>query len=76
MLQLHSSFKLNVTGHSNRKGFNSLNALVTAGCDKLVYDLVVNAAGSIHDAGIYQLSEVKAFLESRVSRQLCLADSA
>lgn len=60
----------------NRKGFNSLNVLVTAGCDKLIYDLVVNAPGSFHDAGIYQMSEVKAYLESRFPRQLCLADSA
>lgn len=60
----------------NRKGFNSLNVLVTAGCDKLIYDLVVNAPGSFHDAGIYQMSGVKAYLESRFPRQLCLADSA
>ena len=60
----------------NRKGFNSLNVLVTGGCDKLIYNLVYNAPGSYHDAGVYQMSGVKAYLESRFPRNICLGDSA
>ena len=60
----------------NRKGFNSLNVLVTGGSDKLIYDLVVNAPGSFHDAEIYQMSGIKAYMETRFPRNICLGDSA
>ena len=60
----------------NRKGFNSLNILATGGSDKLLYDLVVNAPGSFHDAAIYQMSGVKPYMESRFPRHICLGDSA
>ena len=55
----------------NRKGFNSLNVLVTGGCDKLVY----NAPGSYHDAGVYQMYAVKPYLESRFLRNISLGFS-
>ena len=60
----------------NRKGFNSLNVLMTGGFDKLIYDLVVNAPGSFHDAGIYQMSGVKAYMETRFPCNIYLGDSA
>ena len=46
----------------NRKGYNSLNVLLTAGIDHIIYDVVVTAPGSFHDAGIFEQSEVKGFL--------------
>ena len=60
----------------NRKGFNSLNVLVTGGFSGMIYDLVVTAPGSFHDAGIYHQSHVKAWLETKFPRRLCLGDSA
>ena len=42
-----------MTRSINRKGYPSLNVLVTGGPDKLIYDLVVKALGSFHDAAIY-----------------------
>ena len=60
----------------NRKGFNSLNVLVTGGFSGKIYDLVVTAPGSFHDAGIYHQSHVKAWLETKFPRRLCLGDSA
>ena len=56
----------------NRKGFNSLNVLVTEGCDKLVY----NAPESYHDAGVYQMYAVKPYLESRFLKNISLGVSA
>ena len=60
----------------NRKGWYSLNVLVTGGPDKKIYDLVVNAPGSFHDAAIWAMSAVKPFLERRFPREHCLADSS
>jgi hypothetical protein len=59
----------------NRRGYNSLNVLVTGGIDRLIYDLVVNAPGSFHDAAVYQMSDIKPYLESRFPR-VCLGDAA
>ena len=60
----------------NRKGFPSLNGSVVGGFDKLIYDVVPNIAGSMHDATSYRLSEFKAYLESRYPREICLGDKA
>ena len=49
---------------------------MTGGSDKLIYDLVVNAPGSFHNAGIYQMSGVKAYMETRFPHNNCLGDSA
>ena len=37
-----------------------------------IYNLVVKAPGSFHDAVIYQMSGVKAYLETRFPRNVCL----
>ena len=60
----------------NRKGYNSLNVLVVGGFDKLIYDLMTNVPGNMHDATTYGLSEFKVFLESQFPRHICLGDSA
>ena len=60
----------------NRKGYNSLNVLVIGGFDKMIYDLMPNVPGSMHDAMAYSLSEFKPYLESQFPRELCLGDSA
>ena len=60
----------------NRKGWNSLNVLVTGGFSGKIHDLVINVPGSFHDAAAYGMSAMKAYLESSFLRQVCLGDSA
>ena len=44
--------------------------------DKLIYDVVINAPGSYHDAAMYRMSFIKEYLSSRFPTQTCLGDSA
>ena len=60
----------------NRKGFYSLNAMVVGGYDKIIYDVIANVPGAMHDATAYRLSEFKAYLESRYPREICVGDKA
>ena len=46
----------------NRKKYNSLNVLITAGITHKMYDIIVTAPGSFHDAGIYNQSMIKGWL--------------
>ena len=46
----------------NRKKYNLLNVLLTAGMNHKIYDVVCNAPGSFHDAGIFNQSMVKQWL--------------
>ena len=59
----------------NRKGFNSLNVLVTGGVDHRIYDLVNTAPGSYHDAAIWAMSAIKPYLERQFPREHVLGDS-
>jgi len=47
-----------------RKGYYSLNGQIVGGMDRRIYDILLSAPGSYHDAAVYQLSEVKAWLET------------
>ena len=50
--------------------------LVTGDIDHLIYDQVVNAPGSFHDAAVYQMSDIEPNLESTFPRDICLGDAA
>jgi hypothetical protein len=52
-----------------RKGFKSINAQIVGGIDRRIYDINLGAPGSFHDAAVYQLSPVKAWLETRFPRR-------
>ena len=52
-----------------RKGINSLNSQIVGGIDRHIYDILVSAPGSFHDAAVYQLTPVKAWLETRFLRR-------
>jgi len=67
---------LTIRRFKNRKGAHTLNVLVTAGFDHRIYDVVVNAPGSFHDAAIWRISEIKQYLEMRFPRRYILGDSA
>ena len=50
---------LTIRRFKNRKDAHTLNILVTAGFDHRIYDIVVNAPGSFHDAATWRISEIK-----------------
>lgn len=67
---------LNKDQFINRKGCYSLNVLVTGSYDHRILDLVLNAPGSYHDAGIWRVSQAKPYLELLFPRVHVLGDSA
>ena len=53
-----------------------IKTLVTGGPDHLIYDIVETASGCRQDSSIYEISELKAYLKSRVDpMQICLGDT-
>ena len=50
--------------------------MVVGGYDKIIYDVIANVPGAMHDATAYRLSEFKAYLESRYPREICVGDKA
>ena len=65
----------------NHKGYYSLNAMITGynifliglynqqfeigGIDRKIYDIVLSAPGSYHDAAVYAMSRGKAWFETQ-----------
>lgn len=60
----------------NRIGFYSINAMITGGINRKIYDIVLSAPGSYTDAAVWSLSRAKAWLETRFPRRYTLVDSA
>ena len=52
----------------NREVYPALNTLVLAGYDHCIYNIVINAPGSFHNSTMYNLSQMKLYLENLVPR--------
>ena len=60
----------------NRKGIYSINAQIMGGFDRRIYDILLTAPGSFHDAAVWSMSQGKAWLETRFPQRFFLGDSA
>ena len=60
----------------NRKGIYSINAQIVGGLDRPIYDILLSAPGSFHDAAVWQMSQVKAYLSPLNPRHYVLGDAA
>ena len=49
----------------NRKGIYSINTQIMGGFDRRIYDILLTAPGSFHDAAVWSMSQGKAWLETR-----------
>ena len=60
----------------NRKGNYSINPQIVAGLDWRIYDILLSAAGSFHNAAVWQMSQVKAYLSTLNPCHYVLGDAA
>ena len=60
----------------NRKGSYSINAQIVGGMDRRIYDILLSAPGSFHDAAVWQMSQAKAYLSTLNPRHYVLGDAA
>jgi hypothetical protein len=60
---------LPLTNNNPRKGILSINAMILGFIDWRIYNINLGAPGSFHDAALYQLSPVKAWLEMQIPRR-------
>lgn len=60
----------------NRKGLYSINAQIIGGFDRRIYDILLTAPGSFHDAAVWSMSLGKGWLETRFPQRFFLGDSA
>lgn len=49
---------------------------ILGGFDRRIYDIVLSAPGSYHDAAVWAMSRAKPWFETQVPRRFILADSA
>ena len=54
----------------------SVNSQIVGGFDRKIYNVLLAAPGSFHDASIWELSKVKAWVETKFPRRFILGDSA
>jgi len=60
----------------NRKNVYSINSQIVGGFDRRIYDILLSAPGSFHDAAVWSMSNAKAWLETRFPQRIMLGDSA
>ena len=60
----------------NRKGIYSINSQIIGGIDRRIYDIILTAPGSFHDAALWSMSQRKAWLETWFPQRIFLGDSA
>ena len=60
----------------NRKGSYSINAQIVGGMDRRIYDILLSAPGSFHNAAVWQMSQAKAYLFTLNPRHYVLGDAA
>ena len=59
----------------NRKNVYSINSQIVGGFDRRIYDNLLSAPGSFHDAAVWSMSNAKAWLETRFPQRIMLGDS-
>ena len=50
--------------------------MFAGGFNRRIYDIVLQAPGSYHDAAVWEMSRMKAWLETQDPKRFILADSA
>ena len=60
----------------NRKGNYSINTQIVAGLYWRIYNILLSAPGSFHEAAVWQMSQVKAYLSTLNLRHYVLGDAA
>ncbi|XP_023336552.1 uncharacterized protein LOC111707651 [Eurytemora carolleeae] len=57
-------------------GVDSINAQIIGGFDRRIYDILLTAPGSFHDAAVCSMSQGKGWLETRFPQRFFLGESA